>query len=440
MPPMQPFADRPTARVPQPRGLAPHTALPPRPGSAERQFLDAAERAARFPRGRLALALHLSRLRPPGPRPHHRRVALALLRDTAERNEGQVFALGNADLVLLCRRNAEIRRVGRTATPPDPLALPGLLGRLLRLDAPDSAALVSLWPLPSAAAALLDYARERLTDGTVAPPAPEDGTMGSAGLNALVAAAHAAPLAALLRQQVAAELCVPDNGVGAPLRPLWREITFSLPALAAHAGVPDQARADPFLLCHLAGAIDPRLLRALSEAIGRGGPLDPLGPPGAAPGLPLHLKLSLETVLSGDFTRLVMACRARGQRLGVAVSFMEAAAAGDTFVEACAAAASAGWSLGLDDVSHLALLLAQPGEFGTAQIRLAWSPAMAALPDEETRGLAAALRAIGPERVVLTHADEAAALRWGATRGIRRFQGHHIDAVLAAVHAASAAA
>jgi hypothetical protein len=437
---MQPLPDRPAAPVAEPRGLAPRASLPPRPGSVEQQLLDAAERASRFPRGRLALALHLSRLRPPGPKPHHRRVALALLRDTAERHEGQVFALGNTDLVLLCRVGAEGRRGGGAATPPDPLALPSLLRRLLRLDAPDPAALVSLWPLASAAAAVLDYARERLAEGAAAPATPEDRMMGSAGLDALVAAAHAAPLAALLRHQIAAELCVPDGDAGAPLRPLWREITFSLPALAAHAGVPCEGPTDPFLLRHLAGAIDPRLLQAISEALGRGGPLDPLPPPGAAPGLPLHLKLSLETVLSSDFSRLAMACRARSQQLGVAVSFMEVAAAGDAFVEARAAAASAGWSLALDDVSHLALLLAQPGALGTVQMRLTWSPAIAVLPDEEARVLATALRAIGPERMVLACADEAAALLWGARRGIRRFQGCHVDTILVAKHAAAAAA
>src|ERR1019366_417693 len=70
---------------------------------SERQLLDAAQRLARRPQGWTALALHLSRLRPPAPRPHHRRIAQAMLQDAARRHDGQVHALRNGDIVLLCR-------------------------------------------------------------------------------------------------------------------------------------------------------------------------------------------------------------------------------------------------------------------------------------------------------------------------------------------------
>ncbi len=154
-------------------------------GGGERQFLDAAERAARFPRERLALVLHLSRLRPPGPRPHHRRVADALLRDAAERHEGQVFALGNDDRVLLCEARAVLPARGSAPAAVDPVALPALLGRLLRLDAPDPAALVSLWPLATESGALLAYARARLAEAAARTPRPGDTVATPASLDAL---------------------------------------------------------------------------------------------------------------------------------------------------------------------------------------------------------------------------------------------------------------
>jgi hypothetical protein len=34
--------------------------------------------------------------------------------------------------------------------------------------------------------------------------------------------------------------------------------------------------------------------------------------------------------------------------------------------------------------------------------------------------------------VVLHHAETEAALRWGMAQGLRRFQGRHVDAILAA--------
>ena len=45
----------------------------------DRAALEIAHRLLRAPEGRTALALHLSRLAPPAPRPHHRRIARALL-------------------------------------------------------------------------------------------------------------------------------------------------------------------------------------------------------------------------------------------------------------------------------------------------------------------------------------------------------------------------
>jgi hypothetical protein len=409
---------------PDPRG--PPAAPMAAPAGRERQFLDAAERATRFPRERLALVLHLSRLRPPGPRPHHRRVADALLRDAAERHEGQVFALGNDDRVLLCETRAVLAARGAAPAAVDPVALPALLRRLLRADAPDPAALVSLWPLATESGVLLAYARARLAEAAARTPGPGDTVATPASLDALGAALRTVPLAALARQHFAARLQVPADGT-APLRPLWREITFSLAALEALAGTPGQARGDPFLLHHLAPAFDRRLLGELATALGTGTPLDPLA--GAA----VHLKLSLASVLDAPFARLVAACRAGGAGLGVAVALAEAGSEPDAFARARRLAAASGWTLLLDDVSHLALLLADPAALDAAFIRLAWGPTMPALPDEEARALAASVRAIGPERVVLTGADDADALRWGAARGIRRFQGRHVDAALAAM-------
>jgi hypothetical protein len=83
-------------------------------------------------------------------------------------------------------------------------------------------------------------------------------------------------------------------------------------------------------------------------------------------------------------------------------------------------------------VPHLALLLAEPAALRPALLKLDWSPPMAELPAGERSALAAALERIGPERVVLHRADSEAALRWGLAQGVRRFQGRHVDAMLAA--------
>lgn len=386
------------------------------PGSAERLLHDAAERATRHPQGKLALVLHLSRLRPPAPRPHHLRIGRAILQDAAHRYEGQVFALRNGDLVLLCRAASEV------------LGLPEMLGRLLRLDAPDPAALHSLWRLEQAADRLLDYAAARLADRL---PAPREA--------AQAAAALASPLAveaveAVLRQarwpdvtqrQTAALLTIDRTTQNPGVRPLFCEVGFAIAGLEARAGA---ASADPYLFRHLARRLDGQMLRALAEAFGSGSPLDAARRP--AP--PFHVNLTLPTLLSPAFAAFAGRCRAAGATLGAEVALIEASADVTLFARARRFAVEAGIALVLDGVTHHALLLSRPWVLGADLVKLDWSATLPQLAAAEQAELEAALQAVGPARLVLQRAEDEVALRWGFARGIRRFQGRHVDAMLAA--------
>src|SRR6185312_4818534 len=117
---------------------------------AERLLSDAARRAATpglAPPELVALAVRLAAVPPPGPQPHHHRVARAMLDEAAQHHGGQVFALGNGDLVLLAPA-AALRAAGRG----DPL--PDTLGRLL---GDVGSGLVTVWRLPVEREHLLAY-------------------------------------------------------------------------------------------------------------------------------------------------------------------------------------------------------------------------------------------------------------------------------------------
>lgn len=125
----------------------------------EDALLDAAHRALQTPRSRVAVLLRLSALPPPGPRRYHRRIAHAVLDETAQLHEGQVFLLRGGDAVLLCRDGGEPAHGDSLAQPH---ALPRLFARLLEADLPDGAAaslpLTTVWRLEEQAEALLAYA------------------------------------------------------------------------------------------------------------------------------------------------------------------------------------------------------------------------------------------------------------------------------------------
>lgn len=366
----------------------------------ESQLLDSAQRALRAPKGRSALALHLSRLAPPAPRPHHRRVAHALLAEAAFLQGGHVYPLRNGDMVLLCR--------GELA----PLA--ATCARLFHVDAPDPDRLLTAWALEEDGDGLVRYAASRVADAP-APP-PPDVPAGPRAVDAVAALIGETALGDLVQRQSAVLL---SPGGAVPIRPLFREITLSAAAVEARLAVAGQAQADPFLLRHLAGRLDARVLAALLRAGGLDGPLAVRNGQGQA----LHLNLTLPGVSSAAFVELAAGCSIP---LGVEIALLDAVADPGGFRRVRDALRAAGVAVVLDDVSHHALAMTRPAVLDADLVKLCWHPA---LPHA---GLGAALERLRPERVVLQRADTEAAVAWGLAHGISRFQGQHVDNMLAA--------
>ncbi len=419
--------------------------------SAEDALADAVRRAGRQPHGRIALVLHLSRMAPPAPRPHHRRIARAMLRETADLHEGHVFTPRNGDLVLLCRAPASgtpasgvTPRPGAAATP-DPATLPETLGRLLRVDAPDPSRIVSVWRLDQDFAALAAYVGERRAETIVAPPAEAGLATPMAAVAAMATLVSVVGVNELMRRRTAVSVHGPRHGAGTAaeqvLRPIFRELAFAIPTLESRCRAVGQARADPFLFRHLARQLDRRMLEVLGRELGTGGPLDLAAGQdrarGAARGLvnappPPHLNLTVQTILSDGFGALAASCQERGAAIGVEVALIDACADIAGYMAAARVVRGAGMTLVLDEVSDLALILARPTTLPADLLKLAWSPRLLDLGGGDAAALRDALTAFGPHRVVLCHAATEAALRSGLAWGIRKFQGQHIETILAA--------
>jgi hypothetical protein len=394
----------------------------------ERHLLAAIERAARAPHGWSALVLHLSRLTPPDPRPYHRRIARALMQDAAQRADGQLFALRNADLVLLTRDGDQ----PGAAVPPNLSNATGeRLRRLYGREAGNTAAVVSEWRLPRDTAKLATYAAERLgepeiatADETPAPPAEL--------VDAVAAAIAGARPQDIIRRQAAVRLDPAGGGAGVTMRPCFRELTFSLDALEARLPASLRIEQDLALMLHLGRYLDQRMLQVLELDQGSASPLDITAQAGGArTGMALHLNLTLPGVLSEGFGLFAARCREIGTGLGVEVSLVEAAADPSAFSRAGGRLRDMGARLVLDGVSHLALVLTRPASLQADLLKLGWSPRMAALPSDEQGVLARAVAAADPARIVLHHAGSEAAVRWGLAHGIRLFQGRHVDQMLA---------
>jgi hypothetical protein len=388
-------------------------------GAAERQLLAAAERVARQPLGCVVVVLHLARLHPAALRPHHRRIARAVMQDAALRQDGPIFFLRNGDVVLFGRYG---QHVSATTT------LVATLASLFRFEAAEPSTLISVWPLIQDAGPLLDYAVARFGETEVTVPATDVAAPSPRVVDAVVEVIGTPRSPELLQRQTAVLVGPAGSFRADSLRPLYQELTFSLALLEAAIAAPGQLTRDQALLGHLAGHLDRRTLTILREALGRGGALDPT----AMSKAPLHLNLTLPTLLSDEFAGFAALCRTGGCRLGVEVALPEAAADPTQFARARDLADQMDVALVLDGVSHTAMLIACPWQLQAGLLKLEWSARLPELPQPDRVDLAEAIGQADPARVILHGADSEAAIRWGMAHGIRRFQGRHIDQILAA--------
>jgi hypothetical protein len=423
---------------------------------AERLLWEATERALRQPKDRMALVLHLSRLLPPAPRAHHIRVARVLLQDSASRFGGQVFTMRNQDLVLLCTRSGHVQQgasrasLVQTSEPPPagpaaeampaPETLPGTLARLFSADVPDDGRLTSLWELDRDASALLAYAAACAAMPEY-PTAAEEAPEGLLSLTALQQILARAPLSELMVQQTGM-LLGGDRGrsLAERLVPAFRDLELSLSALNLRPLVA-QATGDPFLFRHLASGLDAGLIQLLSDDLAAKGRLTR---PAVEAGLPIHMDLGLEAILSPAFARLSRQAAESGVRFGAAVSVMQACADLDLMEHARRVLQLTGGALILNRVDPAALAIITPAALQPDLLKLMWSPVL--LGDgghEPARNRGGVLAGFDPARTVLQGVDSQLALAWGQARGITLFQGPFLDQAQAAsrmarCHSASA--
>jgi hypothetical protein len=355
-------------------------------------LLDTIARLLHRAQTRAALLLNVSRLA--GLREGHRRVLHMLMTEAAGRRDGQLFALPNADLLLITDHDAleagAASVCGMLATCLATVGgSPAVWWRIFQLatEMPDLLALVQ--------ARLAEAAHEMPAEAAVAP---------------YMAALAGAPPA--LRQQTAIRL--PQGGSERGLRPLFQQIAWP-PGEALAAGHGNGR--DLCLEHHLADREEPRALARLLQSPPQG--LHP------DPGVTLHLALSPAGVMLPAFGGFAAACHANGRRLRVEIGLLDAAADPAGFAAAAAALRAAGVDLVLAGITPAVAGLCQPWELPAVLFKLVWKTS----PLAEA---AALVRRLGAARLVLCEADDETALEWGLSQGIRQFQGRRIDAMLAA--------
>ncbi|NOG70147.1 hypothetical protein [Roseicella sp. DB1501] len=347
--------------------------------------------AAEVPRQ--ALHLRLSRLAPTLRRGHHHRLLREALEPALRPLRSRLFELPNGDLVAIAPPGGRHLRDAEAV-------LAVVLGEDMLADS----GLHALLDLPRDAAALLAAVEAALGPPPAAPlPAlpPADFTPGD--LASLEQVLHAASLARFLRPR---PVCRLDRGAEAP-EPAWEEWRLAWPELRAVIAPEADPAAAPWLARRLRRLLDRRLLAELMRPGER--------PGGAGPG-PLGLCLAARTLGEAEFLRLdARLDPALRAATVLALPAEDALADAEGFAFARDFARARGYRLALDLPDPALVPALRPAlspEGGVELLRLAWSPALAALAPALPHG-----------RVVLTGADQAAAIGWGWEAGVTLFEG-----------------
>lgn len=378
----------------------------------ESLLLGTAERVGRIREGRMAVHLHLSRLRAHNRQESYLRIIVRMLDPLVTLNRGQLFLLSNADIVILVKDvspadlDTYVYRV-RSLFANDPLTYG-------TDDGGDR--FFSWYDLDTDYDDFLELARRLDAEVGTRPRARDDAKppppLDPDGLAKILGRLEGFDLAPLVRRQSA----IGFDGKSA--RAVFQEFFFSMGDLRQALAPETDITADPWLFRHLSRELDQRMLSAVRDMRLR-------EPPPAA-----SLNLNLATVLSPQFDGFEQAVAGR-MGLLVEVEVVDIFADLGNFFYARDRLRERGHKLILDGLGTLALDFVDLGLCRTDFFKLVWSPDFA--EGDNANRVQAAFAGLGIERVILGRCDSEAAIQWGMGLGIPTFQGRYVDAMTAAV-------
>lgn len=393
----------------------------PTPGAAgpeivtqESLLFGAAERIGRIRHGRLAVQVHLSRLRPQNRQDGHIRIALRMLEPMVNAYRGQMFLLGNSDIVFMLKEPNLIDVENmifklRALFSKDPLTFS---------DAGDGRDNFCTWfdlgssdyddfILMTRTAAEQARLRVRQQSGK-ADPQPLD----PKSLTEVMERMAIADVSGLIRRQSA---IVINDGTTAEV--MYQEFYVALAELQKALAPDVNLLGNRWLFQHLSQTLDLRVLGALSDM-----------PLKIRPHL-YGLNLNISTVLSDAFTDFE---KREGARASISVEFQVLDVLADSrgYYAARQRLKEYGHQVVIDGLNELTLQFMDVTQFEADYYKVSWSPEMG--ETEHGTSVAVALRPLGHDHVIFARCDSEAAIQWGLERGVQRFQGRYVDAMLAA--------
>lgn len=394
--------------------------------SQEYLLLDYLQRLGRNVEGRMAVHIHLSRLRPQNRQDHHIRIAAATFEGMVQNYEGQIFTLSNSDLFFICKDatiediDAAIMKV-RYLFSEDPLSQGD--------DEEDLARFCTWYNVASQYDELLDIAkqmhreRERKTRLTVTAERGDPRLktqrkqLDPEQLGKLESFLTRADLSNLMRRQPVCAV-TPNNPMP---QTVFRELYISIADLQQTVLPEFDISSNLWLFQHLTQTLDSRMLSMLIRN------------DDSSIASSFSINLNVQTILSPPFLNFDSSLKAVA-RGTVVIELQKIDIFGDmgAYMFARDFMRERGYRICLDGLNHLTLQFIDRDRLGLDLLKLTWSPDMADdMSGSRTAELKEHVDRCGRARIILCRCDSDEAIRFGQSLGITMYQGRYIDRLLA---------
>jgi len=360
--------------------------------------------------GQRAMIVHLSRLDRLRRNDKHRQIVVNMLQQVMDEYPGRLFALGNGDVVAICKgitRRAfdETTELFRYLFNDDPLAAESV-------QRADFCALFDLEiDYPQFLSALDDIRETALRQSrTRVTPQLATSAVRSPRIDALVKSLARIDIANLMRRQTVWQM-----SPARPPDPVLDEIFISLDRIRKASGVDVEFANDRQLLHDLMLWLDQHLLATVARYH-------------ASVMHPLSVDIHLATLLSpvfDDFDKnpaIVMR-----DRIIFEMQLAELTADLPGYLSATKRLQDRGYRRCLDGVSHQALLYINFRRLDVDYVKVVWDDALLQSDDQTLRELRDAIADCGSGRIILTRCGRRQAIDVGRTIGIELFQGWQVD-------------
>ena len=398
----------------------------PKGPSQEYLLLDYLQRLGRSVDGRMAVHIHLSKLRPQNRKEHHIRIAATTFEGLSQLYDGQVFTLGSSDLVFICK-DASIEDIDATILKvrhlfnEDPLTF----GE----EEEDLARFCTWYNVETQHEEMLDLIkqmhRERERKNRVSASRKKDAEASRAELKILDPEQLGkledflarADLSNLMRRQPVCAI-TPSNPNP---QSIFQELYISIERLRESI-LPDyDLSSNLWLFRHLTQTLDLRMLQVLIH--NDDSTIDSS----------FSINMNVQTILSPSFLQFDNSLKAVA-RGTVVIELQPIDIFSDmgAYMFARDFMRERGYRIALDGLNHQILQFIDREQLGFDLLKLIWSPEMA---DDNTGTRLDVLKEhvdrCGRARLIIARCDSDEAVRFGQSLGSTVYQGHYIDRLLA---------